>query len=655
MLAPSLAMSCSSRTAESTTFGLRLQAPCALVAILLLAACGPPVGVKRVSPRTVSRDLTQSALNSDGFSLFSQNVLHRSNLAGTFRGDPEGALASLHQLVMKGRGGEDTLFALAELSFKHAEDAGKREFYLEAAVCAWAFLFPEDDAKRPSELDPRIRIAADLYNRGLTRALSSANGAVVELRSGLYALPFGQRVVVHLDPHGLRWADRALVEFVPAAELRVRGLHARYRRPGIGAPLAAKAVAIGPAKSTDDYLGPNARTPVTALLRIEDAKRQLTQPQLRATLEVYNPSDRDSVVIAGREAPLEVEPTAALAWTLSDSPLWRLERRGFFLGDLLGQEIPTSLTFSQPFRHGLIPVVFVHGTASSAGRWANMLNDLENDPRVRDRFQFWFFHYPSGSPIPYSAMLLRDALTQAVARLDPDGRDPALHQMVVLGHSQGGLVAKMTAIDSGTHIWEQISSKPIDRLELSPETRNLLERSLIVQPLPFVRVVVFIATPHRGSALTTNLIARSIARFVRLPADVLGATADLLEGNGDALLLDPRGPRFGSIYAMRPGTYFLTALANTRIDSGIAAHSIIAVRGPGPGPGASDGVVTYESASIDGVASELVIPFSGHSVQGHPLAVAEVRRILLDHAAEVCARSGVACGSSRQGSGFTPR
>jgi hypothetical protein len=35
-------------------------------------------------------------------------------------------------------------------------------------------------------------------------------------------------------------------------------------------------------------------------------------------------------------------------------------------------------------------VVFVHGTVSSPGRWANMLNDLENDGRVRNRFQFWF-------------------------------------------------------------------------------------------------------------------------------------------------------------------------------------------------------------------------------------------------------------------------
>ncbi len=95
---------------------------------------------------------------------------------------------------------------------------------------------------------------------------------------------------------------------------------------------------------------------------------------------------------------------------------------------------------------------------------------------------------------------------------------------------------------------------------------------------------------------------------------------------------------------MRPGSPFLQALAATPIAPGIAAHSIIPVTGAGPGPNASDGVVTYRSAHIDGVESELVIPFAGHSAQGHPMTVEEVRRILLAHAAAVCATSGVACG-----------
>ncbi len=618
-------------------------------AALLVVACGPPVGVSRVSPRAVTSELTRSALNADRPSVFSQNVLHRWNLGAALRRNPEDALGRLHRLVVEGRGRNDTLFALAELSFAHAEATRKRDYYLQSAVSAWAFLFPGASDEPPNEFDPRLRIAADLYNRGLTKALASADGSVVDLRSGLYPLPFGQQVAVHLEPDALRWADRDLVEFVPVAELSVRGLGARHRRPGIGAPLAARAIATGPDGTTQDFLGPDARTPVTALLRLEDARRQLAEPVVHGSLEVYSASDRRSVEIDGREVRLEVEPTAALAWTLSQSQKWRWERRGFFTGDLLRQELPTGITFTQPFRHGRIPVVLVHGTLSSGGRWADMLNDLENDGRLRDRFQFWFFHYSTGSPIPYSAMLLRDALTEAVAQLDPGGTDLALRQMVVIGHSQGGLLAKMTAVDSGTRIWDTISRRPLAELDVSDESRDLLERALFVRPLPFVRRVIFIATPHHGTSLslTTGLLARAVTRFMRLPGDALAATADLLEGNSDALLLDPRRPRFGSVYGMRPGNPFLEALAATPIAPGVAAHSIIPVTGPGPGPNASDGVVAFASARIDGVESELVIPFAGHSSQGHPTTIEEVRRILLEHAAAICQTYGVACGPPR--------
>ena len=122
----------------------------------------------------------------------------------------------------------------------------------------------------------------------------------------------------------------------------------------------------------------------------------------------------------------------------------------------------------------------------------------------------------------------------------------------------------MTAVDSGTRIWDTVSRRPIDELDLTEPTRALIERALIVRPLPFVRRVIFIATPHRG-ALTTSQVVSWLARFVTLPVDVLGAATDLLEGNADAILLDPRRPRFGSIYDLRPGNPFLEALVATPI------------------------------------------------------------------------------------------
>ncbi len=627
----------------------------ALIVALATAACGPPVGVDRVSPRDVSRDLTRSALSSDSPSLFSRNVLARRNLADTFRRQPETALASIHALVTSGQGNDDDLFALAELAFAHADATHRRDFYLLASVAAWAFLFPEAAGEPPDPFDPRLRIAADLYNRGLTRALSSGDRTLVDPRPGLYALPFGQDLAVHMAPDALRWEGRTLVQFVPVAELRVRGLRVRYRATGIGAPLAARAGPLEAGDTAPDPLGPDVRVAVTALLRIDDPRRQLRQPTLHGTLEIHDPTGRRTVEIDGREVPLEKEPTAALAWTLSESQQWRLERLGFFRGDRVRETLATSLTFSRPFRRGVIPVVLVHGTASSAGRWAEMVNSLENDPRVRERFQFWFFHYGTGSPIPYSAMLLRDALTEAVARLDPAGTDAALRQMVVIGHSQGGLLTKLTAVDAGTRLWDSISREPIDRIDVSPETRDLLQRALFVRPLPFVRAVVFLATPHRGSFVTTRFLVNRLTRFVRLPGDVLGALGDLLEGNDDALLLDPRGPRFGSVYNMRPGSVWLQALAQIPVSADVSAHSIIAVNGPGPAPHASDGVVAFESARLGGVTSELVIPFAGHSVQRHPLAIEEVRRILLEHADATCRTAGVACGEPNAPSPGRPR
>jgi hypothetical protein len=72
----------------------------------------------------------------------------------------------------------------------------------------------------------------------------------------------------------------------------------------------------------------------------------------------------------------------------------------------------------------------------------------------------------------------------------------------------------------------------------------------------------------------------------------------------------------------------LQALAAIPVAPFVAAHSVIAVRGNGPIETGDDGVVSYQSAHIPEAVSELVFR-SGHSVQSNPLAVNEVRRILL--------------------------
>jgi pimeloyl-ACP methyl ester carboxylesterase len=289
-----------------------------------------------------------------------------------------------------------------------------------------------------------------------------------------------------------------------------------------------------------------------------------------------------------------------------------------------------------------MPVVLVHGTASSPGRWANMANDLMADPRVRDHFEMWVFFYATGSPVGYSALQLRETLTDAVERMDPAGQDRALRDMVVIGHSQGGLLAKMTVIDAGDRLWRALSSRPLEALRLSDESRDALRRAMFPTALPFVHRVVFMATPHRGSYVAARSLPRLLARFVRLPRELLATSAELLAGNADALRFDPEGIRLGAVHGMSPANPFLPALAAVPVAPGVAAHSIIAVRGDGPVAEGSDGVVTYASAHLDGVDSELVVR-SGHSCQSNPAAIEELRRILLEHAGQACAAGIVAC------------
>jgi pimeloyl-ACP methyl ester carboxylesterase len=616
----------------------------------LLVACGTPVTVERVDPRTVHRELTANVLTVGEESGASRIVLDRWDLTERFEADPEGALKQLHGAVADGRAGRDELFALAELSFLHAEQSGKQEYYLAAAVYAYALLFPGGTAEPLYPVDRRLRVAADLYNRGLTAAFASADGSVVELHSGNYALPFGE-LTVELDSKWLRWGDRRLVNFVPVAELEVRGLRERYRRTGIGAPLAANTEALTPDVKLRDFVGRRTKVPVTAFLRLEDPRRSLAAGRMSGAVEIYDGYTTDFVEIDGQRVPLEVEPSAAFAYTLSESTIWDWELRGFLVGDLLkglvvatkAGEARAQLLFMQPYRRGRIPVVFVHGTASGPGRWADMMNSLENDPWLRTRFQYWFFYYDTGNPITYSADVLRTSLQLVVQQLDPDGKDPALRQMVIIGHSQGGLLAKITAIDSGSRLWDTVSQRPLEDLVLRDNTREQLRRTLFLQPLPFVRRVIFIATPHRGSYEAGSWIAHQVAGFASLPKGFVDVMKDLVTGNPSVVALSLGGlPR--SINDMTPGNSFVQVLASIPVAPGVATHSIIAVSGEKPLAEDDDGIVKYESAHVDGVQSELVI-HSGHSVQGHPLAIAEVRRILYLHGEDVCRSAGI-CGAS---------
>ena len=597
---------------------------------LFAAACASPVYAIRAAPQTVYRELNRGAIASGEPSWPTRNVLRERGLLEEFEKRPEAALADLHRAMVKAGGDIDALFALAELSFLHGRAAGKREYYLAAAVYAWAFLFPEGfQGGVPHRFDPRLRMAADVYDLAIVLGFASEDGSgEMAPAAGNFDLPFG-RLDVNFDKAALRAGDRELYGFVPTSELEVRGLGMRYRRPGLGASLAAPTRPIDAAAPARDMVAPRMKVLATALLRIPQARRALVQSQpLTATLELYLAWDAESISVAGERIPLEADPTAAIALSFTGVPIVELEMFGL-LGRLTGEFANRPpLISSSPYKPGLIPVVFVHGTESSVLRWAEMYNRLLADAELRSRFQFWFFQYDSGIPIVLSSLGLRNALTTALARLDPTGSDPALKKMVLVGHSQGGLLAKMQVIDSGDHLWNAASREPLAELTLTPGDRELLQHAMFFKPVPQVTRVVFICTPQRGSFVAANTVIEDAVRLLLDPPLPMSSLAiDLARNPGAAR--SPFVP--SSIDNMSPHSNFIRALEKIPVASSVTVNSIIAVDTPGPVQEGNDGVVQYSSAHIEPVQSELVVR-SPHSAEANPHTIEEVRRILRLHA-----------------------
>jgi pimeloyl-ACP methyl ester carboxylesterase len=599
---------------------------------LFASGCATPVGVKRLDEQAAHRELNANILSTGKPSDYSTQILERSALTDSFKNDPQGVLAELNSGLGK-PDERDRLFALSELSFAYAEESGNQSYYLASAAYAYAFLFPTNPANAPNQYDPRLTLAVDLYNRGIALGLATKDGKQVDLSERQLGLPFGT-LDLRDEPDGFIYGGNQLTKFVSLADLEVRGLRNTYRRPGIGAALSAR-VEPTPGSPATRWIPPTAKVPITAFVRLNDPRLAMSTGRLHGTIELYDEDRAGFVQVGAQSVPLESDPSAALGYRLEGAPLWDFEIAGFRKGDLSLPGIGkggdyTGLFMLHPYHPGMIPVVFVHGTASSPARWAEMANELLGDPAIASRYQLWFFLYNSGNPIVLSAMRLRESLQAVRKDLDPEGKDPALKQMVVIGHSQGGLLTKMMVVDSGNRFWSNVTSVPFEQADLDPETRELASRAMFFKPQPYVTRVIFIATPHRGSYMASNPIVKFGNKFINLPGG-LAKTAVALGNLREASLMGTPFTMPTALDNMDSSNRFIKVLSSLPIAPGVHAHSIIPVTGTGPVEQGNDGVVEYKSAHIDGVESELVVR-SGHSTQARPETIEEVRRILYEHA-----------------------
>jgi pimeloyl-ACP methyl ester carboxylesterase len=341
-----------------------------------------------------------------------------------------------------------------------------------------------------------------------------------------------------------------------------------------------------------------------------------------AVLALRQPSSEPVAPVEGKVRPLAADFSAPISYFRPPNNLLLFGALGTLSGANMMEKI--GLYFLEPYDPNRIPVVFVHGLASTPFTWVKTINGLQQDPEVRKRYQPWVFGYATGNPILYSALRLREELAK-VDKLYPNHLP-----YVVVGHSMGGMLTHAQVTTVTRAMWEKDTKvgPAAKSIFANNSSDSLVVRAMTYRANPRIKRVVFICTPHRGSDMASGGLGSLAVSLISLPAKVLTpmkdsfTSAELVQLTGSSKRLP------NSVWGLKPTNPAFPIVNEPRMS--VPYHSIIGDRGKGDCPNCTDGVVAYWSSHLDGAKSECIVP-GPHGSAELPETIAELDRILRLH------------------------
>jgi hypothetical protein len=573
-----------------------------------------------------------------------EQLLRRYNLLDQVEREPLVALVSFQKELAR-EPTADKIYSYAELAYlegKQLELQGKHKEALDlhgAAVAhAYWYLFDPGLDHFRNTYDPQFRRACDLYNGALEAALRIVSKSR-KLKPGVKHVIKTGKKEYHLEiaiKGPWKEEDLSTLEFVSTYEI-ASGLTNHHHSYGLGVPLIAVRTRNADNSVAEKYYPPGLSFAATAFLRVESNTPEHGDIDVhRCVLELYDPLTSTTIQVCNQQVPLESDISTPLAFFLDDPQFQETDISTSGLFDPGTNKGIKGLFMVEPYDPNRIPVVMVHGLWSSPTTWMEMFNDLRAFPEIRQKYQFWFFQYPTGQPFWTSAAQMRDALAQMRADLDPQGQNPNLDQMILVGHSMGGLVSRMQTIESGDRFWNLLSKVPIEAIRASDDERSKLAKCFYFHPNPAIKRVITLGTPHHGSEFADAYTRYFGRTFIKMPAMMLELSNKLIRDNPDSFRNTDLLTRTTSIDSLAPDCQIFTALNQAERSPFTSYHTVIGVMPKDTWLGRfseeGDGVVGKSSARMANTASELIVPADHMSVHRYPLSVLEVRRILLEHA-----------------------
>lgn len=581
------------------------------------ACSGNPVAVRAVSTADGLAAHRRTAIDGE-LSLASRSLLHRTGRTALASESPTALVAAFGDSAALDAANALLLAELLLLATTRATPAEAAACRLEAALAAYRVVATAPAGRL---FDPTVQTAAELYDFALAELLSTPSTQAALLRGGRLA-GLGRTFV--LERHG--GADDWPVDFFdaiqPAATMTMTGLRSHHVRSGLGLPLVAVRRQGTERRPVEPFYPPESRSYPATLLVVPSGADRLA-------VRLLDPTRTSSVAMLRGDVPIAADFTMPYAALLAGARLHDLADRGFFRPEWDAGR--NGMFLMEPYAPDKTPVVLIHGLWSSPMVWRDMTNELWGDREVASRYQVWHYLYPTGAPILNNVRDLRLALAAARAHFDPEGDDFASRDVVLVGHSMGGVIAKTLLQASGDALWSARFDVPFAAMadQLSADARDYAEQTFFHVPLPYVHRAIFVGAPHRGSADADSMVGRFGSWLQTRPKRVV-EFADEVERVAPGAMRRDTLATPGSVDLLSPGHVVLRTLAELPIRSGVAYHTIAGnVAAPGEEP--TDGVVEVRSAHLDGAASELVLPGAGHDLQQDPRAIAEVLRILREH------------------------
>ena len=592
--------------------------------------------VNRLGP--IRRLVGRRTLPSSRTQLFLRN----NNLHERYTEDPTSTVQLLEQ-NSRSQPSMDSTHAVAELAQLEGDwylrtnrvtDASRH--YAAAVVHAYQFLFDDSLDVQRNAFDPQFREICDIYNHSLENLLRIFCSETA-IESGVSHLVGNGNEAIAIDVvvEG-RWREEEFDRFELVNDFQVSGIDNHYRTFGLGVPLIAVRKPTAENNSTfEKYYPPSLSIPLTAFLEVQSYDH--SEGRLHSVLRLFDPQQQTSVKTKAGVAPLESDLTVPIAYYLQN-PILNTDL--ISTATLFDANIASNyfgFYMLEPYDPEKIPVVLVHGLWSSPVTWMKMYNDLNSDISIRKNYQFWFYMYPTGQPFWFSAAEMRNDLKQLRQDVDPENQSTAMQEMILVGHSMGGLVSRMQTISSGESFWGLLSDFPLEEMRGSAETKQKIRELVYFEPDDNIEKVVTIATPHRGSKYANNVTRWLSHKVFTLPTNWTESLEEFLKVNHDRLKTDKKIMIPTSVDSLAADSPFIYALGNTKANPGVEYHNVIGNEALSrfvetiSHQELGDGVVSIQSAQFPEAISSIVVASEHSKVHRHPQTIFEVKRILLEN------------------------